>query len=145
MALTILGLFSLAAPTLAQTEEPFTGSTTSDTTSVNIGDCFDYAEFDLIGSGTSLGTFTGIGHQRVDYCDAPDIEGDVTFTDQNGDEISIHYVGSRVDLQRYVCAMSATGGTGRYEGATLDGTLTLTDYCIDHPFDATFDGTISFP
>jgi hypothetical protein len=145
LALTMLGLFTLAAPALAQTEEPFTGSTTSDTNSVNIGDCFDCTEFNLTGSGTSLGTFTGSGHQRVDVCVAPDIEGEVTFTDQNGDEISIHYVGSRVDLLQYVCTISATGGTGRYEGAAVDGTLTITDYSIDHPFDATFDGTIRFP
>jgi hypothetical protein len=145
LALTILGLLTLAAPAIAQTKEPFTGSTASDTTSADIGDCFDDAGFDLTGSGTTLGKFTGSGEQRVNYCFAPDIEGDVTFTDQNGDEISIHYVGARVDLFTYKCVMSATGGTGRYKGATVDGTLTIEGYSIDHPFDATFQGTIRFP
>jgi hypothetical protein len=145
LALPLLGLLTLAAPSLAQTEEPFTGSTTSDPASVNVGDCFDYAEFNLTGSGTPLGTFTGSGQQRVDFCVAPDIEGDVIFTDQNGEQITIHYLGSRVDLFEYVCAMWATGGTGRYDGATVDGTLTIAEYRIDYPFEATFDGTIQFP
>jgi hypothetical protein len=145
LGLTILGLLTLAGPATARAEEPFAGSTASDTTAVNVGDCFDYAEFDLAGCGTPLGTFTGSGKQTVNYCFGPDIEGDVTFTDENGDQLSIHYVGTRVDLFTYVCEMSATGGTGRYEGATVDGTLTIEDYSIDHPLDATFDGTIQFP
>jgi hypothetical protein len=143
LALAVVGLFTLAVSARAQ--DPFTGTTASDTTSLNIGNCFDYTEFDLTGSGTPLGTFTGSGQQTVNYCFGPDIQGDVTLTDENGDQISLHYVGTQVDFFTYVCEISATGGTGRYQGATVTGTLTIEDYDLDHPFNATFDGTIQFP
>jgi hypothetical protein len=145
LALAALGLLTVAASAPARAGDPFTGTTASDTTSLDIGDCFDYTEFDLTGCGTPLGKFTGRGQQTVNYCFGPDVEGDVTLTDENGDQISLHYVGTRVDLFTYVCEMSATGGTGRYQGATVDGTLTIEDYGIDLPFDASFDGTIQFP
>ena len=145
LALAVLSLLTVAASAPVRAGDPFTGTTASDTTSLDIGDCFDYTEFDLSGSGTPLGNFTGSGRQTVNYCFDPDIEGDVILTDQNGDQISLSYVGIQVDLFTYVCEMSATGGTGRYKGATVNGTLTIEDYSIDHPFDATFDGTIRFP
>jgi hypothetical protein len=145
LALAVLSLLTVAASAPVRAGDPFTGTTASDTTSLDIGNCFDYTEFDLIGSGTPLGNFTGSGQQTVNYCFGPDIEGDVTLTDEHGDQISLYYVGTRVDLFTYVCKMTATGGTGRYQGATVNGTLTIEDYSIDHPFDATFDGTIRIP
>ncbi len=92
-----------------------------------------------------LGRFTGVGRQRVSYCGAPDIEGKVTLTDENGDRLHLDYVGVRVDLFSYVCDLSVIKGTGRYKGATVQATLDIPYYSLDHPFDMTFDGTIQFP
>ena len=132
----------------AQAQQPFNGSVASATLRVNVGDCFEEEDFGAAGTGVPLGQFSASGHQFVSYCappGEPDIEGDVTFTDENGDELSIHYTGSRLDPSTFICDMSATSGTGRYDGATVTATLVIDNYDLAHPFDGTFDGTIFFP
>jgi hypothetical protein len=144
-AFTILALMICSVPAAAQTEVPFAGTMTSDTTDVIVGDCFDYTEYTVAGSCMPLGHFTGFGSQRVSYCGPPDIEGDVTVFAGNGDQLAIHYIGTRMDLFSYTCDLSATGGTGRFAGAMVSGTLQIPAYNLDHPFDGTFEGTIVFP
>jgi hypothetical protein len=143
--LPILVLLIGSVPAAAQTSIPFRGSTSSTTTYLNVGDCFDYTEYTITGTCTSLGDFTGCGSQRVSYCGAPDIEGDLTVIAANGDQISIHYVGTQVGLFSYMCDMEATGGTGEFQDAGMSGTVLIPDYGIDHPFDTTFEGVIEFP
>ena len=143
--ITVLTSLTFCYSAQAQTQQPFNGSVASATLSVNVGDCFEEEDFGAAGSGVPLGQFSAIGHQFVSYCAQPDIEGDVTFTDENGDELSIHYTGSRLDPSTFICEMSATSGTGRYDGATVTATLLIENYDLDHPFDGTFDGTIFFP
>ena len=123
----------------------FSGSTSSSTTYLDVGDCFDYTEYTVAGTCTSLGDFTGFGSQRVSYCGAPDVEGDLTIIADNGDQLSIHYVGTRTDLFTYACDMYSTGGTGEFQDAEMSGTLLIRDYDINHPFDTTFEGVIVLP
>ena len=139
---------SFSHSAVAQSQQPFNGTVASATLSVKVGDCFEEEDFGAEGSGVPLGQFSAIGHQFVSYCAPPgdpDIEGDVTFTDENGDELSIHYAGTRLDPSTFICDMSATSGTGRYDGATVTAMLLIDNYDLDHPFDGTFDGTILFP
>jgi hypothetical protein len=141
-----VALVVLSGLALAQTEEPFYGSGTFTPTSVKVGNCFDSAQYTAAGEGTPLGQFEGDGHQRVDYCGiGPDMEGDVTLTAENGDQISLHYVGKRLDPSTYLCTLVVTGGTGRYDGATVDATLLIENYNLSEPFDITMDGTIQYP
>ena len=139
---------SFSHSAVAQSQQPFNGTVASATLSVKVGDCFEEEDFGAAGTGVPMGQFSATGHQFVSYCappGEPDIEGDVTFTDENGDELSIHYTGSRLDPSTFICDMSATSGTGRYDGATVTAMLLIDNYDLDHPFDGTFDGTILFP
>ena len=145
LALVLPLLVLLTAPPPAEGQEPFAGMTASVATAENVGDCFDETDYVVMGKGTVLGHFTGGGTQRVSYCGAPDIQGDVTLTAADGDQLSLHYVGTRVDLNTYTCTVTATGGTRRFENAVVDATLVIPAYAIGHPFDGTFNGTIEFP
>ena len=148
LVIAVLTWLSFSYSAEAQTQQPFNGSIASATLKVNVGNCFEEEDFRAAGSGDPLGQFSAVGHQFVSYCAPPgdpDIEGDVTFMDENGDELSIHYTGSRLDPAAFLCDMSATGGTGRYDGASVTATLLIDNYDLDHPFDGTFDGTIIIP
>jgi hypothetical protein len=136
---------ALSVPASAQAKEPFSGSGTVTVTSVMVGDCIEDATYTVAGTGEPVGMFTGVGQQRVCYCEAPDIEGNVTFTAETGDQLSLYYIGTRVGLTSYVCDLVVTGGTGRYADATVDAVLTIENYSASGPFDLTYDGTICFP
>lgn len=145
LAFAVWALAALSVPANAQTQEPFRGSGTVTVTSVMVGDCFDDAKYTVGGTGEPLGEFTGVGWQHVSYCDAPDIQGNVTFTADTGDRLSLYYIGTWVDPTSFVCDLAVTGGTGRYAGATVDAVLTIENYSPGGPFDLAFDGTICFP
>jgi hypothetical protein len=144
LALAAGVLVALSVPANAQAEEPFSGSGTVDVTNVNVGDCFDDATYTVQGFGEPLGVFSGVGQQHVSYCEAPDIEGNVTLTAESGDQISLYYVGTQVGPTSYLCDVVVTGGTGQYEGATVDAVLSIENYSPGGPFDLAFDGTIRF-
>jgi hypothetical protein len=135
LAFAVGALAALSVPSNAQTKEPFRGSGTVTVTSVMPGDCTEDATYTVGGTAEPLGEFTGVGQQRVCSCEPPDIEGDVTFTAEAGNQLSLYYIGTRVGPTCYVCHVVATGGTGRYAGATVDAVLTIENYSPAGPFD----------
>jgi len=128
----------------AQASLPFSGFTVSEATNTIIGDCFDDVAYTVSGKGSSLGYFTGVGHQRVSYCGEVDLEGEVTLTNRSGDQLTLSYVGVRQGLSSYLVSATITG-TGAFEGVTGSATLTIADYSPNRPFDAVIDGTLMLP
>jgi hypothetical protein len=145
-SLTILVLALSTVPAAAQTEQRFRGEGTLTPIRINVGDCFDKASCSATGTSNVLGGFQGIGRVRVDYCGIyPDITGDLIFTAANGDQLSVHYIGMRLDPTTYLARMAATGGTGQYQGAAVDAFLLIENYNLSDSFDITFSGTIELP
>ena len=144
--LTILSVAIVSLPASAQTKERFRGEGTITPTHINVGDCFDMADFSAAGSSSVLGDFEAVGRLRVDYCGiGPDIEGDITFTVANGDQLSMHFVGMRVDPTTYVARIAGTGGTGQYQNARVKGHLLIENYNLSDSFDMSFHGKIRLP
>jgi hypothetical protein len=144
--LTTLTLVLLAGPATAQTQEPFRGSGTLTVTRIHVGDCFDSVRCKAQGKSTPLGPFQGVGHQYVDYCGLPDIVGELMLTAANGDQLSIYYVGSRLeDPTTFLCRVLDTQGTGQYQGAMVDAGLLIENYNLANSFEFTFAGTIQYP
>jgi hypothetical protein len=128
-----------------QANQPFSGFTVSEAKNTIIGDCFDDVEYTVAGKASVLGFFTGVGHQRVSYCGEVDLEGEVTLTDQSGDQLTLSYVGVRqgdLSSSSYLVSATITGGTGAFKGVTGSAILTIADYSLDRPFDAVIDGTL---
>jgi hypothetical protein len=145
-ALTIQVLALASGAASAQTEEPFCGEGTFTPVRINVGDCFDKVKYSAAGTSNVLGSFQGPGRLRVDYCGIyPDIAGDLYFTAANGDQLSVRYVGMRLDPTTYLAKMVATGGTGQYQGAIVDAFLLIENYNLSDSFDISFSGTIEFP
>jgi hypothetical protein len=126
----------------AQAGQQFAGSAVSEATSVTVGDCFDEVKYAVVGSASAVGRFTGVGHQRVSYCGGPDLEGELTLTDANGDQLNLSYAAARQGTSCYVGSITIMGGTGAYYGATGSAALTVKNYSPDRPFDAFFDGAL---
>jgi hypothetical protein len=145
-ALTIFALVLFAIPATAQADEPFRGEGMVTPMAEGVGNCFDKIKYTAAGTSNVLGAFQGAGRQRVDYCGIyPDIAGDLFFTTANGDQLSVHYVGMRLDPTTYLAQMVATGGTGQFKDATVDAFLLIENYNLSDSFDLIFSGTIQFP
>ena len=92
------------------------------------------------GHATHLGRYTASAVIANTPGDPPTFDGDITMVAANGDELYFHYSGVTtqiVPIREGEGAYEITGGTGRFEGASGQGSFS------SHNNMTLFDGTIT--
>jgi len=110
---------ALAGPGAAEKLVPFKGTSSGVVTAVGFDPVAGIAYTHLEGQGqaTHLGRFTVSADVAVDVATGIPL-GTWTLTAANGDTLFLAMTGSGIDPTHGFGAFTATGGTGRFQGAT---------------------------
>lgn len=132
--MSVLGLALVGAPTTSAQSQAFEGAALGSLTFPGATECQNYEGQNLRTDGLATGLSTVLGETTLmtAHCtpEGPDIAGEATFVSAGGDEIHVEYVGANAppdpDTAVLVSptAFVIVGGTGRFEDARGEGTLT---------------------
>jgi hypothetical protein len=150
LALAALTLLGLASPASAGKQVPFKGDLEGSFTSTFDPGPPPIATFDGSGEGhgTHLGAFTYEFPHTVDFGTAPPTgNGTYTFTAANGDTLVAKFIGHSTPVGPGLVFVEeeavVVDGTGRFEGATGEFTISRLVDQINGTTTGSFEGTIS--
>ncbi len=163
--LTLLAVIAmgLAAPASARPDaRPFKGTTSGEVTFVPDRDCPNFGGLKTVTNTTGTASHLGRTAATAQHCtpEGADIDGGrATLVAANGDEVYLEYAGTvtpvvtaNTQLDTPIVATTPyeiVGGTGRFQGATGDGDMTVETlfkgFKIDTwPATWTWSGTIGY-
>ncbi len=146
LALAVVVILGLTGPLPADEQVPFKGSLEGLDTAVGANPPFVYVEVTATGYATHLGMFTYVAQQTVDTRTRI-ATGTFLFTAANGDTVFGTVSGKATltapGILTIVEQAIITGGTGRFEDATGNFSLTRLKNTATGATAGTFTGTIS--
>jgi hypothetical protein len=140
LALAALAVLLLAANVAVADERPFH----SEATLVPVDSQGNHYIRAGSGQATQLGEFTEINEFKTKGGNPIVFYGVATLTGANGDSLVIAWVNSPVGENHFEGTYLIVGGTGRFEGASGSGTMSVDFHPDDLTTDQVFDGTIDF-